>query len=98
MVGDDGPGIAAEDRERIFERFYKVDAARTGAAASATAHGAGLGLSIARWITEQHGGRIIADRSPAGGDGFYVDIAHFQSSYVTARRQCACKTTNQTTR
>ena len=81
MIGDDGPGIAVEDRERIFERFYKVDAARakvdaagTGAGAAATAHGAGLGLSIARWITEQHGGRIIADRSAAGGAGLYVDL------------------------
>jgi two-component system, OmpR family, sensor kinase len=74
MVGDDGPGIAGEDRERIFERFYKVDAARAGADAGANAHGAGLGLSIARWITEQHGGRIIADRSAAGGAGLYVDL------------------------
>jgi two-component system, OmpR family, sensor kinase len=81
MVGDDGLGIAVEDRERIFERFYKVDAARakvdaarTGADAAATAYGAGLGLSIARWITEQHGGRIIADRSAAGGAGLYVDL------------------------
>jgi two-component system, OmpR family, sensor kinase len=73
MVGDDGPGIAAEDRERIFERFYKVDAARAGPEAAA-AGGAGLGLSIARWITEQHGGRIIADRSAAGGAGLYVDL------------------------
>ncbi len=74
MVGDDGPGIAVEDRERVFERFYKVDAARTGAVAAATAQGAGLGLSIARWITEQHKGRIIADRSAAGGAGLYVDL------------------------
>jgi len=74
MVGDDGPGIAVEDRERIFERFYKVDAARSRADASATGRGAGLGLSIARWITEQHGGRIIADRSRAGGAGLYVDL------------------------
>jgi signal transduction histidine kinase len=80
MVGDDGPGIAVEDRERIFERFYKVDAARSGADAAGAAHGAGLGLSIARWITEQHGGRIIADRSAAGGAGFYVDIPLLRSS------------------
>jgi len=67
MVGDDGPGIAPEEREQVFERFYRADAARTG-------HGAGLGLSIARWITEQHRGRIIADRSRAGGAGLYVDV------------------------
>src|SRR5216683_4895509 len=74
MVGDDGPGIAVEDRERIFERFYKVDAARSRTDVGATGRGAGLGLSIARWITEQHGGRIIADRSAAGGAGLYVDL------------------------
>lgn len=74
IVGDDGPGIAAEDRERIFDRFYKVDAARTGGDVGPTPRGAGLGLSIARWITEQHGGRIIADRSAAGGAGLYVDL------------------------
>jgi signal transduction histidine kinase len=74
MVGDDGPGIPTGDRERVFERFFKADAARTGAGPATTAHGAGLGLSIARWITEQHGGRIIADRSAAGGAGLYVDL------------------------
>ena len=67
VIGDDGSGIAVDDRERVFERFYRADASRTG-------HGAGLGLSIARWITEQHGGRILADRSKAGGAGLYVDL------------------------
>ena len=67
MVGDDGPGIAAEERERIFQRFYRSDASRTG-------QGAGLGLSIALWITEQHRGRIIAGQSKAGGAGLYVDL------------------------
>jgi signal transduction histidine kinase len=80
MVGDDGPGIAVEHRERIFERFYKVDAARTGADAAASAPGAGLGLSIARWIADQHGGRIIADRSAAGGAGLYVDLPLLRGS------------------
>jgi two-component system, OmpR family, sensor kinase len=67
MVGDDGPGIAVEERERVFERFYRADRSRSG-------QGAGLGLSIARWITDQHGGRIIADGSRAGGAGIYVDL------------------------
>ncbi|HEX9100248.1 MAG TPA: HAMP domain-containing sensor histidine kinase [Candidatus Dormibacteraeota bacterium] len=80
MVGDDGPGIATADRERVFERFFKADAARTGAGGATTADGAGLGLSIARWITEQHGGRIIADRSAAGGAGLYVDLPVLRSS------------------
>jgi two-component system OmpR family sensor kinase len=67
MVGDDGPGIAPDDRERVFERFYRADPARTG-------HGAGLGLTIARWITDQHGGRIVAAAGPDGGAGLFVDL------------------------
>jgi signal transduction histidine kinase len=67
MVGDDGPGIDVEERERVFERFYRADRSRSG-------QGAGLGLSIARWITDQHGGRIIADTSRAGGAGLYADL------------------------
>jgi two-component system OmpR family sensor kinase len=67
VVGDDGPGIKEEERERIFERFYRADASRTG-------RGAGLGLAIARWIVDQHQGRIIAGTSAAGGAGLFVDL------------------------
>jgi two-component system, OmpR family, sensor kinase len=73
MVGDDGPGIAPEDRERVFERFYRADPSRTG-------HGAGLGLTIARWITDQHGGRIVAAGGPDGGAGLHVDLPLLPSS------------------
>ena len=66
-VSDDGPGIAPEERERVFERFYRPDSARTG-------HGAGLGLSIARWIVEQHRGRILAGESASAGGAMYVDL------------------------
>ena len=55
-VSDEGPGIGEADAERIFERFYRADAARPG-----TAGGAGLGLSIARWIVELHDGQISVD-------------------------------------
>jgi len=74
MVGDDGPGIDVADRERVFERFFKADASRARSAAAPGGHGAGLGLSIARWITEQHGGRIIAAGGKGGGAGIYVDL------------------------
>jgi signal transduction histidine kinase len=53
VVSDAGPGIGDDHRERVFERFYRADAARPGGAG-----GAGLGLSIARWIVELHGGDI----------------------------------------
>jgi two-component system, OmpR family, sensor kinase len=76
MVGDDGVGIAPDDRDRVFERFYKVDPARAkaDAARAGAGHGAGLGLAIARWITDQHGGRILAAASPDGGAGLFVDL------------------------
>ena len=67
VVSDDGPGIAIEERERIFERFYRADLSRAGGHA-------GLGLSIARWIAAQHGGRIVAGESLVGGAALLVDI------------------------
>jgi signal transduction histidine kinase len=68
-VADDGPGIVAADRERVFERFYKSDPSR-----ARSSEGAGLGLSIARWITDQHHGRILAAESASGGAAMYVDL------------------------
>jgi signal transduction histidine kinase len=67
IVADDGAGVPADERELIFQRFYKKDVSRAGG-------GAGLGLAIARWITDQHHGRIIAADGPAGGAGFFVDL------------------------
>ncbi|HXI95990.1 MAG TPA: HAMP domain-containing sensor histidine kinase, partial [Candidatus Acidoferrum sp.] len=67
VVADDGPGIAVDEREHVFERFYRADSSRTG-------QGAGLGLSIARWIVEQHRGRILAGEGPGGGAAIYVDL------------------------
>ena len=57
-VADHGPGIAEEERERVFEAFY------TGGVAGA---GTGLGLAIARAVVESHGGRIWVENSPGGG-------------------------------
>ena len=61
-VSDDGPGIPAEEAGRVFERFYRADAAR-----AASDGGAGLGLAIAQWIVELHGGQIRPEpRLPRG--------------------------------
>jgi len=68
-VLDDGPGIPAEDLERVFERFYRSDRAR-----SADAGGAGLGLAIARWIVELHGGTIRAAQADPHGCRIIVEL------------------------
>jgi len=67
VVSDEGPGIAAEDRERIFERFYRVDKAR-----SREEGGTGLGLSLAKWGVESHQGRIELDSEVGRGSTFRI--------------------------
>ncbi len=71
-VGDEGPGIAPDDRERVFERFGTLPhvGGRGGTG------GTGLGLAIARWVTDLHGGRIaLADPAPGeSGARFVVDL------------------------
>lgn len=64
-VADTGPGIAPADQSRIFERFFRGDRARPG-----NAGGAGLGLPIARWIAEVHGGELRLEHSDAHGTVF----------------------------
>jgi len=62
-VTDDGPGIPPADRERVFDRFTRLDDAR-----SRDAGGSGLGLAIVRELLRRSGGRItLTDASPAGG-------------------------------
>jgi two-component system OmpR family sensor kinase len=68
-IRDTGPGIPPADRPRIFERFVTLDAARTGG-------GAGLGLSIARWIAETHGGSLTLADSGASGSTFRIQLVH----------------------
>ena len=67
LVTDDGPGVPSEHWQLIFERFYRADPSRTGAHA-------GLGLSIAHWIVEQHRGRIVVGEALLGGAAFLVDL------------------------
>ncbi len=65
-VEDAGPGVAPDDRPRVFDRFWR--------AAGAPAGGTGLGLAIAKWIAEHHDGSISVDRSEAGGARFEVRL------------------------
>ncbi len=58
LIDDEGPGIAKEERERVFDRFYRVQ--------GNTQHGSGLGLAIARAITDRHGATISLEDAPEG--------------------------------
>jgi signal transduction histidine kinase len=68
-VVDEGPGIPAGDVTRVFERFYRADSAR-----ATSDGGAGLGLAIAKWIVELHGGTIHVERNDPHGCRMVVTI------------------------
>jgi signal transduction histidine kinase len=66
-ITDSGPGIAADDQGRIFDRFVQLDPSRRG-------QGTGLGLPIARWIAEAHRGSLVLEKSGPGGCTFCVSL------------------------
>jgi signal transduction histidine kinase len=70
-VRDSGRGIPAADQQRVFERFYRMDPAR-----SRDTGGTGLGLAIARWAVEANGGRIELESASGQGTLFRVVLPH----------------------
>ena len=79
-VDDDGPGIAPHDRQRVFERFTRLDQSR-----ARNAGGAGLGLALAKGIVERHRGTIRIDDSPLGGARAIVELPAVAGQALTNR-------------
>ena len=67
-VHDRGPGVPAEQRERIFEPFYRLPGA------SEREGGVGLGLALVKSISERHGGTVRCEARPGGGASFIVEL------------------------
>jgi two-component system, OmpR family, sensor kinase len=72
LVEDDGPGIALDQRERVFHRFHRTDTARDRASG-----GTGLGLAIVSAIADAHGGSVSAGESPEGGARIELELPGF---------------------
>jgi two-component system, OmpR family, phosphate regulon sensor histidine kinase PhoR len=79
-VSDTGIGIPKADQPRIFERFYRVDAAR-----SREVGGTGLGLAIAKHLVEVHGGRLWVDSEIGQGSQFHFSVPEFEAGSAAAR-------------
>jgi heavy metal sensor kinase len=75
-VADNGQGIAAAELPRLFDRFYRVDPSRN------RSNGAGLGLSIARWIAQCHGGQITASSQMGQGSVFRVSLNAYPANGI----------------
>jgi len=80
LIEDDGPGIAPDQRERIFDRFHRTDTARDRASG-----GAGLGLAIVRAIVLAHSGRVVAGERPGGGARVALELPGFTASRSRAQ-------------
>jgi heavy metal sensor kinase len=78
-VGDNGPGIPAQHRDKVFDRFYRIDAARTREEG-----GSGLGLSIAKWGSEAHGGRLDLECPSTGGSIFRLTMPIRNSRIISS--------------
>lgn len=92
-VSDTGIGIPQADQPRIFERFYRVDAAR-----SREAGGTGLGLAIAKHLVEVHGGRLWVESSVGVGSNFHFSVPIFDPERASSRLGGAASAVARTVR
>jgi two-component system phosphate regulon sensor histidine kinase PhoR len=92
-VSDTGIGIPKSDQSRIFERFYRVDAAR-----SREAGGTGLGLAIAKHLVEVHGGRIWVDSEIGQGSQFHFSVPIFDPERSVVRASNSSNSARSTSR
>jgi signal transduction histidine kinase len=81
-VRDEGPGIPAEARERVFERFFRLDKAR-----ARPQGGTGLGLAIVKNLVQAHGGEVRVESAEGRGTTFYFKLPHKNRVRLTG----ACK-------
>lgn len=80
IVADQGPGVPATERERIFERFYRADPTRA-------VKGLGLGLALSRALVEAHNGRIWVEETPGGGARFVIALPVPAAATLAAPRE-----------
>nr|WP_304660063.1 ATP-binding protein [Arthrobacter sp. zg-Y1116] len=83
-VTDQGPGIAPEEQERVFERFYRIDSAR-----SRHTGGTGLGLSIVKHVVANHGGEVDLWSRPGHGSTFTVRLPEMDAADIRESKQGA---------
>jgi two-component system OmpR family sensor kinase len=79
VIEDDGPGIPVDQRERVFDRFHRTDAARDRASG-----GSGLGLAIVRAIAEAHDGYVAVGEGPRGGARITLELPRFTATKAVA--------------
>ena len=83
-ITDNGPGIPSEHQTKVFDRFYRVDQGR-----SRDSGGAGLGLAIAKWTIDAHGGDLSLQSGQSGGCTFRISLQACQNAGIVAREDDA---------
>jgi two-component system, OmpR family, sensor kinase len=81
-VVDRGPGLSPDQADRVFERFYRGDAARTRPGSTGPSSGTGLGLAIVSALVAAHGGSVEVDATPGGGTTFRVRLPRIATELV----------------